>query len=323
MFCGENCIRWGTSNGGVRLRCLVCFKTFSLRKVTKIERNFKLFKTWASSGATVKIVNNSSQSSRTLLDSFHDFLDDLPSIKKLDIPKEINLKCDGKYFGRCGCSLVFKEGKNIIFWHYVVSETYRDYLYCFFRIKELGYIVKSVTSDKHGSIIGAVATAFPHTPHQYCTVHLQRRCQTLLTKHPETQAGRDLLELVRFTNKITSENEKEIYLKWLENYEERNKKILSQRTYRKDGNINSKDPRKIWWYTHKNLRLAFNTLKSSRNNMFFYLQDINIPKDTNGLEAEFTHLKTKFNMHRGLSKERRAKFVYWYWFLKSVYNNTH
>ena len=142
-----------------------------------------------------------------------------------------------------------------------------------------------------------------------------------MTKHPQTQAGRDLLEIVRFTNKIATEVDKGIYLKWLENYEERNSHILNQRTYRKDGNINSEDPGKVWWYTHKNLRLAFNTLKSSRNNMFFYLNNPSIPKDTNGLEAEFTHLKTKLNMHRGLTTERRAKFVYWYWFLKSIHNN--
>lgn len=152
---------------------------------------------------------------------------------------------------------------------------------------------------------------FPNIPHQFCLVHIQRRCEQLLTKHPETQAGKDLLELVKFINKIHSLPDKQIFLKWFDRLVVRHEPILKQRTYFG----------KSWWYTHKNLRLAFNTINSSKNNMFFYLDNPNIPKDTNGLEAEFTHLKTKLNMHRGLSKSRREKYVFWYWFLKSVYTN--
>jgi hypothetical protein len=185
-------------------------------------------------------------------------------------------------------------------------------VYCFSRIIELGYIVDSVTSDKHGSLISAVKTMFPNTPHQYCTVHIQRRCQVLLTKKPEAKAGKELLEIVLFINKIKTHNDKEIFLKWLERYENRWSNFINQRTYSKDSNSSKK-----WWYTHKNLRLAFRTLKSSTNNMFCYLDNPNIPKDTNGLEAEFTHLKNKLNAHRGLTRKRRINFVSWYWFLKS------
>ena len=226
-------------------------------------------------------------------------------------PREINLKCDGKYFGKSGCSLVFKENKNIIFWAFFERETYQNYLFCFSRIVEMGYIIKSITSDKHCSLLGAVKTAFPNTPHQYCLVHIQRRCETLLTKNPESPAGQSLLEIVKLVNKVKISNEKQILIKWIHRYEKRFESILKQRTY----------SGKKWWFTHRNLRLAFNTIKSSTNNMFFYLDDNNIPKDTNGLEAEFTHLKTKLSMHRGLSRYRKESYVFWYWFLKSVYLN--
>jgi len=44
-----------------------------------------------------------------------------------------------------------------------------------------------------------------------------------------------------------------------------------------------------------------------QENIFFYLDDSSIPKDTNGLEAEFTHLKGKLNMHEGcLEKDGRV-----------------
>jgi len=259
------------------------------------------------------VFDTSRVSTKTLTRHFHRFLDQIITLPRLKVPKEIYLKCDGKYFGRIGCSLVFKEGKNIILWNFFDRETYLNYLYCFSKLVEIGYIVKSVTSDKHGSLLGAVKTIFPDIPHQFCLVHIQRRCAALLTKHPETEAGIKLLELVKYINKIFTHSEKQVFLNWLTRFEVRYEHILKQRSY----------SGRTWWYTHKNLRLAFNTLKSSKNNMFFYLDDPNIPKDTNGLEAEFTHLKTKLNMHRGLSKNRRESYVFWYWFLKSVYINHH
>jgi hypothetical protein len=74
---------------------------------------------------------------------------------------------------------------------------------------------------------------------------------------------------------------------------------------------------KKWWYTHKNLRASFRTLIASLDNMFYYLDNENISKDTNGLEAEFTHLKTRLISHRGLTRENQINFTNWYWFFKS------
>lgn len=208
---------------------------------------------------------------------------------------------------------MFKERNNIILWFYAQRETYFNYLYCFSKLDELGYVVKSVTSDKHRSVVAAVKTTYPDIPHQFCLVHLQRRCQGLLTQSPETLAGRRLLEIVQCLNQMKTLGEKQVFLKWLARFEDEYRGIINQRTYNQDPGVKKK-----WWYTHKNLRLAFNTIKSSLGHIFFYLEDASIPKDTNGLEAEFTHLKIKLNLHRGLSRKRRANFVAWYWYLKSL-----
>lgn len=257
-------------------------------------------------------LNGIGSTNKTLITYFHHFLDNPPKIHKLHHPKHINLKIDAKYFGRWGCCIVCKEASNIIFWHFCIRENYHNYIFCLSKLLELGYIIDSVTSDKHGSILSAVKSVFPNIPHQYCMVHIQRRCQSLLTKHPETIAGKDLLNIVLHINNIYNHNDKLIFINWFIRYETRYLTFIKHRTYSKDPTTS-----KSWWYTHKNLRLAFNTIKSSLNNMFFYLDYPNIPKDTNGLEAEFTHLKNKLISHRGLSRKRIANFVSWYWFLKS------
>ena len=50
-------------------------------------------------------------------------------------------------------------------------------------------------------------------------VHIQRSCETYLTKNPETIAGQKLLEIVKFTNQIKTETEKGVFLAWLTRYE--------------------------------------------------------------------------------------------------------
>jgi len=107
-------------------------------------------------------------------------------------------------------------------------------------------------------------------------------------------------------------------------YENRYKDFLNQRTYSNNTKPNLLEyAGKKWWYTHKNVRAAYRHIKTSLNNMFFYLDTPNIPKDTNGLEGGFTHIKTKLNSHRGLSNKRREYFVNWYWYLKSIYYKKH
>lgn len=111
---------------------------------------------------------------RTLRNYFQKFLDRTPKHIKLNTPKHINLKVDAKYFGRLGCTIVFKERTNIIYWEFAENETYQTYIQSFNKLKELGYIVDSVTSDKHGSLVASVRDLFTNIPHQYCMVHIHK-----------------------------------------------------------------------------------------------------------------------------------------------------
>lgn len=96
-------------------------------------------------------------------------------------------------------------------------------------------------------------------------------------------------------------------------YEKRYESFLNQRTYPTDSNGN-----RSWWYAHKNVRKAFRHIKTSLNNMFFYLDNPNIPKNTNGLESEFTYLKSHLKKHRGLARKRQENYANIYRKMKSV-----
>ena len=193
-----------------------------------------------------------------------------------------------------------------------------SYYFNLTQIIKLGYIIKGVTSDRHGSLTSALKSILAaDIPHQHCLVHLQRLCQSLLTRNPKTEAGKELLELVRFLNKINNHYEKNIWLKWFERLTRRHEDLIKERTYFKN-----EEGRTTWWYTHKNLRRTFRTIERSKDNLFLYLDHPDLLKDINGLEGEFSHLKTKLSIHRGLKRGRKANFVKWYFYFKSTSKNS-
>jgi hypothetical protein len=240
--------------------------------------------------------------------------------KPLKVKQEVYLKIDGTCFKRWGCALVYKAGQRIIFESFTLRENYASYLLDLIKIIELRYEIKGVTSDGIKGLDSAIKTLFPNNqnpiPHQRCLVHLQRQSQTLLTKNPETQTGMELLEIIKQVNTIKNHYEKNIWIKWFKRFEERNIQVLNQRTYQ------DKEGKQTWWYTHKNLRRTYRTIKNSLPNLFLYLDYLNLPKDTNGLESEFSHLKRKLSLHRGLKRHRKINFTRWYFYLKSQTGNT-
>jgi len=253
-------------------------------------------------------------SEKTLRRRFHKFLDNSPKPQKLKSKSKVILKIDGTYFGRWGCSLAYKAGKRIIFWDFVLRENYSSYFLNLHQIIRLGYVIKGVTSDRHPGLVSALKAILSDSiPHQHCLVHLQRVCQAFLTRNPKTTAGIQLLELVLFLNKIKNHRNQNVWLKWFERLEKRHANLIKERTYFKN-----KEGKITWWYTHQKLRRSFRTIRNSIDNLFLYLDFPKLPKDTNGLEGEFSHLKTKLSIHRGLKRERKANFTKWYFYFKSI-----
>ena len=127
-------------------------------------------------------------------------------------------------------------------------------------------------------------------PHQRCLVHTQLQCQTFLTQRPKTEAGRNLLELVHLLNQAENIYHRNILFLWLKRFEERFIPVIKERTYSED--------KKNW------------------DNLFVYLDYPFLVKDTNRLEGLFSQLDNKLGRHRGLSKENRGHFLYWFFYLR-------
>jgi hypothetical protein len=132
-----------------------------------------------------------------------------------------------------------------------------------------------------------------------CHFHQKQIVRRYLTNRPKLEASIELKEIV-YTLANTNE---EIFTKQLSNWYEKWKDFLKEKT------INLETKR--WCYTHKRLRSAYRSLKTNLPYLFTYQQypELNIPNTTNSLDGYFNVLKSKLNVHRGLSVKRRERIV--------------
>jgi len=258
------------------------------------------------SGATVKIVADKERVSKnTVRRKNYFYLNNPPIIKIPDI-KESHLLIDATYFKKNNClTIYFDHNKSIpLFWRYSSSEAAEEITGDLYTIKEKGIVIKSITSDGHKSIKKAVSIVFPDIFHQRCLVHIERFSLTHLTKRPKTLAGKHLRLIVKILLKIKNYNQKilfeDLYKLWFDKFSN----FIKEKSYDVE--------HKHWWYTHKNLRKVVRHIENALPDMFYYLDDKNIPKTTNGLEGRFNFLKHHLNSHRGLSKSKRKNYFDWY-----------
>lgn len=168
-----------------------------------------------------------------------------------------------------------------------------------------GVFCVSVTSDGGPGIVAAVNQVYPHIPHQRCLVHIQRQVQAWLSNNPRTAAGKTLRVTIAGLATIATHTQKDRFIDRFREWYISSEIFLNERTY-------LTGVTKRWQYTHRNLRKARTLLAHALPDMWHYLDDTRIPKDTNGLEGRFGSLKQHYRQHRGLSPIKRAAYLSWY-----------
>lgn len=277
------------------------------------KKYYKEFKLWISTQSPLFVLAKiAGVSIKTLQRSFNSYLSVPPQPKKLKIKKHVWLKVDATYFSKWGCLIVYKAGKDIVYWYYGIREYDLVYEEGFRLLTRAGYTILGVTSDWHGSIVRAVQRMYPYIPHQRCLIHTQRLCESLLTQKPKTEAGQSLRYLVLELNHITNEYEKNIWIRWFDLWTKRYEHFTRERTYQ-----TSPEGKRTWWYTHIHVRGVYRSLKNTQDHLFLYLDHTELDKDTNGLEGEFKHLKGKIISHCGMRKLGRMAYISWYLYFKS------
>jgi hypothetical protein len=232
---------------------------------------------------------------------------------------KINLIMDTTYFGRDFGVMVFRGNPNIdfnsksntdsssdsktsefksskfqnLYWKYLKSETVRDYYLNIYSISQL-YKIESFTVDNKGGLIKMLERRYPYTPVQLCQFHMVASVIRLTTKHPKSQCGKDLLNLI-FQLKNSTKKE---FKQRLSNFLHTHINYLQQRNH-------------TGKYIHEDLRQAITSI--TRNLKYLFTCESyptqNIPKTTNSAEGSFGQWKYKVRLHRGIGKSRKIQMI--------------
>lgn len=307
--------KWGTRNGHQRYKCNNCGSLFTFRRKDVSQRNkFIWFEWWILRKQTIaEISQMSGYSEKTLRNWFDEYLKSYPQWE-IQRREKVNLLIDGTWFPNKLCLVLFRDErvKTTLFYRLTDNEWEEEIYEDLMNIQSLGIEIESITSDGGSNIIKSVKRACPEAKHQRCLAHIQRECLIWLTKHPKSDAGKDLRHIVTLIHKIETLNDslywKFLFKQWYEQYKE----FVNTKSCKPETNTQ--------WYTHKMVRKAYVHIRRALPNMFHFIENPAIPKTTNALESFFGHLKENISLHRGLSYTHYQNYVKWYLYFRNEAN---
>ena len=279
--------------------------TFS-RKDVGLNNRFSWFRKWFLGKQTIgDIASVSGYSERQLRRWFEEYLDDVPEWR-IQRHKSMHLLVDGTWLDHNTCLVVYRDydSKSTLYYRFSTDEIEYEIIKDLQAFKRLRFWVSSFTTDGGDDIIKAIKYCYPHTTRQRCIVHIERECLTWLTQHPKSSAGILLRRLACQISEIKTNNDKLYWMKQLSKWHEDYEEFIKQKTVNKETGEMT--------YTHDNVRKSYIHIHRALPNMFKYIDEPDVPNNTNGLESFFGHLKDNLRVHRGMSVEHRNNFVKWY-----------
>jgi hypothetical protein len=167
---------------------------------------------------------------------------------------------------------------------------------------EQEYVVHAIVSDGQKGLKKAIRLLFPSALHQRCVAHVVRLSLSWLTKHPQSEAARELRTLVCVLPSVVSEEDAQRWETELRAWDTRHAPFLIQKS------VNPVTGRKQ--YTHRKLRAVRSLILNALPDLFRYTTDARIPSTTNDVEGGVNSpLKELLHRHRGITKEEKAVLV--------------
>ena len=255
----------------------------------------------------VGIANEKKCSVSTVQRLFKKYLDN-PPIPQVKENNNCHIMIDGTYSSDwCQLSYFDNDLKHLQYFDIVEKETYLDYRMGLELLKKVNINIVSITCDGHKGLLNAISDILPGVKIQRCVVHIIRMSNIYLRQKPKYPAAIELKEIVKELSSINSHDEKKIWIQSFLDWELKYHDFLQEKTEHISGRKR---------YTHRLLRRTRSLIKHAIPNMFYYLDDLHIPKSNNGLESRFSYLKNNLQIHRGLSKKHVKSFLSWYSYFK-------
>lgn len=305
-------IKRGKRGGYSRYFCKNCGSYFTNRRASVSRKNKEVwFREWIVGKRTFsQLACDSPYSERTLKRYFYEMLPRCP-VWHIQRREQVNLLIDATYFPNKVCLVLYRDAniRMTLFYRLTDGEHFRDLQEDLRNILKTGIRIASVTCDGSANILKAVREVCPEAILQRCTVHIAREIESWITRNPKSEAGRELLLLVRLLNRIHTQEQAQLWIRAFIDWYKKYQTFIDEKT--------NDEQMGRWWFTHKMLHRSASHIKRAIPEMFAYTRYPKVPKSSNAIEAFFGHLKDNLSIHRGLSKEHFKDFIKWYLFFKS------
>lgn len=303
--------RWGkTGTGKQRFFCRLCRKSSTRKRPDlRLKIDLRVFVSWLTKTTGLDAVAKRLRISRSSLTrSFIPFWKFLPQPKPVLGNSEI-LVVDGVSVVKrhLAVLIIFDRLKRIpLDWHFTLRESYSSWSAIFLGLRAKGINPKIIIGDGQKGLIKAIGSVWPEAVIQRCLIHIHRQAKAWLTQNPQTEAGRELLLIVKRLINVETHEQKNDWLKSFNEWLGKHDDFLKERSHHQ---IISKR----WWYTHRRLRAIRSLLKNSLNNLFIYLDNHQVPKTSNDVEGGInSRIKDLLRIHGGLKPHHQQVLTAWY-----------
>lgn len=255
--------------------------------------------------STRQLGQRSRHSQRKLYRSINYWLDHVPSRNHSNLS---NIRCtifDGTFLHRPDSIVVLMDARSntVIKGEYGVRENSKSHLLSFFTpLQNKGFSPKACTVDGNPQVIKILRELWPQIVIQRCLVHIQRQGLMWCRQNPRRPDAKSLRRIFRLVTTIHTRTDRDRFIRELTGWEQRYGRIIDAHPER--GRVFS------------DLKRARSMLIKALPDMFYYLDDPNIPFTTNSLEGYFSRLKRHYRNHRGLKPIKRSSYFNWYFFLR-------
>lgn len=225
-------------------------------------------------------------------------MDKVRSTRIISSKKVVVILVDATYWGHNFGVLAFKDSRTCrVIWRKFIfkKETISDYKEGLDWLEYNGFKIEGVVCDG----LRGVFNLFSKYKVQMCQFHQLKIVQRHLTLRPELPASQELLYIVKFMFRTDRESFEGLFDEW----------ICKWACFLKERSIDNKTGKS--YYKHKRLRSAYLSVK--RNMIYLWTWydyiDLDIPNTNNGIEGQFSDLKTKLRNHNGLKRSRKMVFI--------------
>lgn len=305
-----------TKRGIIRYFCPVCKTTSSSSKkqVWKKKGFLTLLEQYILDGSTLRVLSRQSgYSIQHLTKQFHAIVETVPPALPigphlLSSYEETYLIVDALWFGKRFCFMVYREKRNSILLRYSFLKKERGSLIAkdLRRLQKEGYRFTVAVSDGGTGIRNALASVYPHIPHQLCMAHMHRQAINAIGRYPKDYRVQQLKRLADHLWKIESKEALAWWKDQLHIWIQTNGEFLYERR---------KDTTGRWWFAHPGAKKAVRILTTAHHHSFVFLNHPLCPKTTNAIEGQFSVVSMKHLVHRGLKRERIQPFLSWFVYL--------